>query len=148
MEQSIRVSFPTDADGFVSQQCPSCNRRFKIRVDDSGNAVSHCPYCGSGTENGWLTEEQRAYAMGVVAEQTIDPMMEQFSRSLSRMNRPGGFIKVSGSYKKSPRPPQPGESDEPMPVFTASCCNEPVKHDGSASELFCIVCGKRESLSA
>lgn len=145
MEKQIQVSFSTDADGFISQQCPSCTRRFKVRVDDSGNAVSHCPYCGSGTDDGWLTEEQRAYAMGVVAEQAVDPLMEQFSRSLNRMNRPGGLIKVSGHYKKSARPSKPVESDEPMPQFNASCCGEPVKHDGLATELFCIVCGKRES---
>lgn len=148
MEQQIRVSFTTDADGFISQQCPSCFRRFKVRVDDSGHSVSHCPYCGSGTENGWLTEEQHEYAMGVVAEQAIDPMMEEFSRSLNRMNRPGGLIKVSGRYEKPARPPKPVESDEPMPLFTPSCCGEAVKHDGSAPELFCVVCGTRESVPA
>ena len=145
MEENVSVSFPTDSGGFISQQCPTCERRFKIRVDDNGHEVSHCPYCGSGTENGWLTEEQQAYAMGVVAEQAIDPIMEEFSRSL---NRPGGLIKVSGSYDKSPRPPVPVESEEPMPVFTPSCCKEPVKHDGESSALFCVICGAQEYLSS
>ena len=147
MEEGVSISFPTDSGGYISQQCPTCERRFKIRVDDNGQEVNHCPYCGSGAENGWLTEEQQAYAVAVVAEQAIDPIIEEFSRGLDRMNRPGGLIKVSGSYNKSPLPPVPVESEEPMPLFTPSCCKKPVKHDGESSALFCVVCGAQESLS-
>ena len=148
MEENFSISFPTDGEGFISQQCPTCERRFKTRVDDDAQEVAHCPYCSSGTENGWLTEEQQAYAIAVVAEQSIDPIMEEFSRSLGQLNQPGGLIKVSGSYDKSPLPPVPVESEGPMPVFTPSCCKEPVKHDGRSSALFCVVCGAQESLSA
>lgn len=146
MEERIQVSFSTDDEGFISQQCPSCSRRFKIRVDDESNqTVNHCPYCGSPSEDGWLTEEQRAYAMGVVTQQAIDPILERFSRGLNRLNRPGSLITVSGRYEKTVPPSKPVETGEPMPLFTPPCCNEPVKHDGSTLHLFCVVCGCRPS---
>jgi len=142
MEERIEVSFSTDNDGFISQQCPSCSRRFKVKVEEeSDNSVNFCPYCGSKSDEGWLTEEQHAYAMGVVEERFVDPMLDDFSRDLERMNRPGGFITVSGHHEKSEKPPRPVESDEPMPVFIAPCCNEAVKHDGSVASLHCVVCG-------
>lgn len=148
MEQRIEVSFSTDADGFISQQCPSCERRFKVRVDDEGGqTVGHCPYCGVASEDGWLTEEQRAYAMGVVAEQAVAPILEGFTRDLERLNRPGSLISFSGHFEKSVPPPKPVESDEPMPLITPPCCGEPVKHDGSVAEIFCVVCGKKAVVS-
>jgi transcription elongation factor Elf1 len=142
LEQRIQVSFSTDGDGFISQQCPSCERRFKVRVDESSDqSVNFCPYCGSQSDNGWLTEEQQAYAMGVVSEQVVDPMLEEFTHKLQRMNRPGGLLSVSGHYEKSAKPQKPVEAEEPMPLFTPPCCNEPIKHDGSVAALHCVVCG-------
>lgn len=143
MEHRIEVSFPSDSDGFISQQCPSCTKRFKVCVDDeSDHSVNFCPYCGGQSENGWLTEGQEAYAMGVVTEQVVDPMLEDFTRELEGLNRPGGLLSVTGSFERTIPPPKPVESDDPMPVFTSVCCNEPVKHDGSTATLHCVVCGK------
>ena len=143
MEHRIEVSFSSDSDGFISQQCPSCTRRFKVRIDhESNHSVNYCPYCGRQSEEGWLTEEQHAYAMSVVAEQVVDPMLEDFTRELEGLNRPGGFLSVTGSFERTVSPPKPVESDGLMSVFTAPCCDEPVKHDGSAAALHCIICGK------
>jgi hypothetical protein len=142
--QRIQVSFPSDGDGFISQQCPSCSGRFKVPVDESSEeSLNFCPYCGRESTEGWLTDEQEAYAMGQVSEQVVTPMLEEFTRSLNGLNRPGGLLRVTGSYERSPTPPQPLESDEPMPVFVAPCCNRPVKHDGSSEVLFCVACGSQ-----
>jgi hypothetical protein len=143
MGHRIEVSFPSDGDGFVSQQCPSCTKRFKVRVDDeSDHSANFCPYCGVRSEDGWLTEEQEAYAMGVVSEQVVDPMLEDFTHELESLNRPDGFLSVTGNFERTVPPPKPVESNDPMPVFTSPCCDEPVKHDGSAALLHCVVCGK------
>jgi hypothetical protein len=148
MEQRIQVSFSTDGEGFISQRCPSCNRKFKIRINEEGDdSLTHCPYCGCESEEGWLTEEQEAYALGVFAQQAVDPMLEEFTRELNRMNHPGGLISVSGHYEKTNPPPKPVESDEPMPLIIFACCGEQVKHDGSLSQLFCIACGKMVDVS-
>jgi hypothetical protein len=126
MEHRIEVSFPSDGDGFFSQQCPSCTKRFKVRVDDeSDHSANFCPYCGVRSEDGWLTEEQEAYAMGVVSEQVVDPMLEDFTRELEGLNRPDGFLSVTGSFERTMPPPKPVESNDPMPVFTTRVATSP-----------------------
>jgi hypothetical protein len=148
VSESIQVSFASDSDDFISQQCPSCARRFKAKVDDKNDhAVNFCPYCGSQSDNAWMTEEQQAYVFGLVSEQFVDPMLDEFTRDLERMNRPGGLISVSGHYEKTVPPPKPVEPNNPMPVFTSPCCGEAVKHDGFSPHLFCVVCGKEAPTS-
>lgn len=148
MEQKVQVSFSADSQGFISQECPSCERRFKVQVNNgSDHAVSHCPYCGSGSDNGWLTKEQRAYALGVVSDEVVSPMLDDFTRKLNRMNRPGGLVSFKGSYKRSATPAKPAELEDSLPLFTFPCCGEPVRYEGSAAELFCIVCGKKAETS-
>jgi hypothetical protein len=143
VEDQIRVSLSADSDGFVTQQCPSCTRRFKIRVNDDGtSSPQYCPYCGSGSEKGWLTEEQIAYVLGMGAEQVVDPLLEEFARELEASNDPGGLITRSARYEKSVPPPMPVESNVPMHIFTSPCCGAPVKHDETVSPLHCAACGK------
>lgn len=148
MEQKVQVSFSTDSQGFISQECPSCKGRFKVQVKNgSHHAVSHCPYCGSGSDNGWLTKEQRAYALGVVSDKVVSPILDDFTRKLNRMNRPGSLVSFKGSHKRSPTPPKPVESEDSLSLFAFPCCGEPVKYEGSATELFCIVCGNEVKVS-
>ena len=70
---------PTDRDGFVTRECPSCGCHFKLRLDDSAlpeiagsgsvnndaqsEAITgHCPLCHDLVVRGnWRTETQRQY---------------------------------------------------------------------------------------
>lgn len=138
---TMSVSVKTDADGFISQQCPSCDRRFKVKFGEgSSNPVSFCPYCGHA-DSGWWTEEQRAYCTSVVNEEVVRPMLDDFRRSINRMNRPGSLVQMSANVKHDQPAPEPVESNEPMPLAQFTCCGERIKHDGSMSQLYCIICG-------
>lgn len=72
----------------------------------------------------------------------LDAMARRFNRSMPR----GGLITAKLTHKSSPKkplPPVPAEVEGGMDVFHFTCCDEPVKHDGSSSRLFCIICGKQ-----
>lgn len=139
MEMSVSVK--TDSDGFVSQQCPACKRRFKVKFGEgSSRPVGFCPYCGHA-DKGWWTDEQRAYCVSVATERVVRPMLDDFTRGINRLNRPGDLIRMSASVEHPPSAPEPVESSEPMPMATFRCCDECVKHDGSAGKLHCIICG-------
>ena len=61
-EIRVRVSLNTDDDGFLSQRCPSCERRFKVKFGEgSDRPISFCPYCGHNEEGCWWTQEQADY---------------------------------------------------------------------------------------
>lgn len=70
---------PTDLDGFVTRECPSCSRQFKLRLRGSAphmiakpeslkedaqseGVTGHCPLCHELVVHGnWRTAAQRHY---------------------------------------------------------------------------------------
>jgi hypothetical protein len=59
----LEVNFPTDLDGFLSQECPSCNQPFKVLFGQgSSEPISFCPYCGFEGQDCWWTQEQVDHA--------------------------------------------------------------------------------------
>ncbi len=145
---TISVSIPTDADGYVSQECPGCRRRFKVRFEQgTGKTLSHCPYCRHDGEQCWWTTEQVEYLQAVASKQVVEPMLNDFARDMKRLNKPGSFIKFDAKVSHRPTPRAPAESETPMPVAEFECCQESIKHDGRSPELRCVICGKTKSVA-
>ncbi len=140
---NLKVSLSTDAEGFLSQECPVCGKRFKVMFGEgSDRAIGHCPYCGHAGKDCWWTKEQAAYLTGVVGERMVNPMLEDFARGVNRMNRGHALVQMKARVKRSPPARPPVEPNRPMPVATFPCCNERIKHDGSTAQVHCIICGK------
>ena len=149
MIEQFNLSLPTDGDGYISQQCPTCTRRFKVHVDDQGDSpLQFCPYCHATSDNAWWTEEQQEYFMGVAMAQTLDPLLDELSDGIAGLNQTGSLLSFSMRSERSEPPPVPVESDRVMPIFVHPCCSLPVKHDESSSRLFCIGCGQEASTAA
>jgi uncharacterized Zn-finger protein len=46
---SFKITVPSDNDGFITLQCPFCDDRFKLTVEDFQREdilEIFCPYCG------------------------------------------------------------------------------------------------------
>jgi transcription elongation factor Elf1 len=143
--QEIRkatVQVPTDRDGFTSQECPVCRKRFKVVfTQGGGHPLAHCPYCGHSGEDCWWTEEQVQYFRAVAGKKFVTPMLQDSARNIERMNSPGSFLRFSAKVKPGPVPRVPVEPETEMPVVTFACCAERVKHDGTSRKLNCPICG-------
>jgi hypothetical protein len=63
----VKVPLKTDADGFLTQECPHCNQVFKAEFADSGQHLRHCPYCGTQGQHCWYTVPQIKYMESVAA---------------------------------------------------------------------------------
>jgi len=51
-----------DPDGFLTQECPYCSRRFKAAFGKgSRKHLRYCPYCGIEGQNCWYTLKQIRY---------------------------------------------------------------------------------------
>lgn len=145
MGTSVSVALPTDSDGFVSQECHACSKRFKaVFGEGSDRPIGHCPYCGHEEQNCWWTQEQASYLAAVAGQEIADSLLDDFAREVNRMSRPGDFLQVSAKVDRGPRPSPPAETDTSMMSVTFECCGERVKHDGSQARLYCIICGKLE----
>src|ERR1700694_4529385 len=114
----MKVKYPlkADADGFLSQECPYCNKVFKAAFGKgSRKPLSYCPYCGAQGQNCWFTTTQMDY-----------------------------LRRAALKHPSTPRKP-PAESDGPSETFRFPCHRDVIKHEGSDTKLSCIVCGERAS---
>ena len=102
----LEVSFPTDSDGFLSQECPSCGQRFKVVLGEgSEEPISYCPYCGFNGNDCWYTPEQVEHIQAVAANVAIAPELKKIERQLKQASK--GFLKIdmkSDLQKPSPPP--------------------------------------------
>lgn len=146
MDEHIDVDLSTDDNGFISQECPACGRRFKIVPDEgSDKTMSFCPYCQHEGHDCWWTPEQAEYLAAVVGDRVIGPRIDQMAHEFNRSSS-DGFVQISMQVSPSPTPVRPRESNEALPIAYFACCDERIKHDGEASQLACIICGVRRGV--
>lgn len=135
----MEISFPTDADGFLSSECPSCERKFKsTQNEDSDKPISCCPYCGYRGEKCWYTQEQIEHIKAVTHSIIIAPELEALERKFKGMK--GGLLKINFKSTPAPQTPPPIEDDDPFDILRFPCCNETIKVERQ-EKLFCIICG-------
>lgn len=144
---TMNVQLKTDGDGFISQECPNCEKRFKIRYGEgSDQPLSVCPYCGHEGRNCWWTKEQVDYLGKVVIQETIEPKLEKMAKEVNRNTRKGGFITMSMNFKRSRKAIPPEEPEDNWGTTLFDCCNETIRHDSSKSTLYCVICGIKQSV--
>jgi hypothetical protein len=136
---TIEIKLNTDSDGFISQECPACAGRFKVRFEaGASRPVVFCPYCRHQGKDCWWTRPQASYIEStgmVLGSHELDRMMLEVLR---------------GSDVKLKREPQaavtaPSEPQDPWPVVEFPS-KERVKHDGSRKSLYCPVTGREMAL--
>lgn len=136
---AVQVTLPTDSDGFLSRECPSCARQFKVLFGEgSDQPVSHCPHCGRSGRDCWHTAPQVSYFQSVAASTVLAPEIDKLKRQLSSAQ--SSFLKIDLKHNIPKPPPPPLEIDNPYDIVRFPCCNETVKlHRGEKN--FCIICG-------
>ena len=131
----MEISLPTDTDGFLSQECPSCGLRFKVTFGQGSEApISYCPYCGYEGANCWHTQEQVNYIQAVAINIALMPELKKLKLAS------GGLLKFNMKSDISNPTAPPIEADEPMTVLHFPCCNESIKVERYERH-FCIICG-------
>ena len=137
----IKVSIEVDDDGFMSQECPSCTRRFKIKPGEgSDEPVRFCPYCDHTGDGCWWTQEQADYLGAVAGAEFLEPELDRLAKSINSSGA-GGFLSMSMTVEKPKRPQAPHEATEGWPTVLFPCCGEEIQHDGDNEDLFCVICG-------
>jgi len=143
MNDRMQISFDTDSDGFLSQECPACHKRFKANFSEgSDQPLSFCPYCAHQGRDCWWTQAQADYIINAVSNELIDPTMEKMARDFNRKIPKDGLISMKMKYKPGPRSVAPKEPNEDWPKLLFECCGETIKHDRSMDTLHCVICGR------
>lgn len=135
---SMSVPLNLTPDGFMSQECPECERRFKVAPGKgSPDPVTHCPYCNYEGENCWWTKEQAEYIGAYSANKILGPQIDKMAREFNR----GGSGIMSMSVKRPTVPSPPIEEDDMLATFAFECCGETIRHDGNSTQMYCPICG-------
>ena len=143
----MQVTLNTDDDGYVSQECPACKERFKIKIGEgSDKPVSFCPYCEHNGQGCWWTPEQAKYIGALAGQEIIVPELDKMAEEINKSSGSGGFITMKASVEHDPISGPPSEANESMPVVQFNCCGETIKHDGQHPSLHCIICGEEKRL--
>ena len=142
MNREISVKINTDSSGFMSQECPACERRFKIKPGEgSDEPVRFCPYCDHTGEACWWTPEQAEYLGATAATQVLGPELDELAQTFNRRTGNSGLFKMTMTVDKPAVPKPPDEPDDAWPRLVFPCCNEEIRHDGENADLFCVICG-------
>lgn len=140
----MEISFPTDNDGFLSQECPSCSQKFKVVFGEgSDKPNSFCPYCGYECLDCWWTQEQVNYIQGVALNTVVVPELTKLAQKLNQSSSSSLKMELNSDISKTVHAPI--DLDDDFEIFKFTCCNETVKAT-RRRKMFCIICGKEIDL--
>jgi uncharacterized Zn-finger protein len=142
-----RVELTGDSDGFLSRQCPTCGRVFKLLVfrmqNETAPEAAYCPYCGTTPASRWDTGDQAAYLRAHVERLGAQYVARRFREMLDGLD--SSIFKVS--HGESSLPPDPGtpplEQTAGFSLVRVPCHpDDPLKIEESWSgEVGCPICG-------
>jgi len=137
----VETKLNTDSEGFISQECPACSGRFKVKyAAGAPRPVSYCPYCCHRNRAAWWTKPQASYIESAagVSDHELERMLLDVLKGSNEVN----IKKLPGGCQ----PDAPSEPQEAWPVVEFAS-KELIKHDGSKSTLYCPVTGEEVKLA-
>lgn len=155
---SIKVSIPTDEDGYLDRECPNevCLASFKVLADDWKDKVRDeevfCPVCGhTANSDKWFTEAQLEHMRSALMAEFQPHLGAEMKRMASNFNRSmpkGGLIRLSMSYKPShPVTVVPlAAADLMRQRYTCELCG--CRYAAIGAAFFCPSCGHNSARTA
>ncbi|MEV0736152.1 hypothetical protein AB0I51_09315 [Streptomyces sp. NPDC050549] len=143
----MRVSMPSDDQGFFGRQCPECSlvfrmdaRQYEALPDD---LILWCVYCGHHAEHSeFVTEHQRNRAVQAVSDfgrQLVSHELRKMFSRLPRGSRSGGLSFSYESQSFFPRP-LPGIDEEQL-VRIRTCPGCHINYAVFSEHRYCPGCG-------
>lgn len=147
----MKVSMPADDAGYFGRECPTCERLFRVHVDDyrvlPDDQHLTCPYCAAvDVHTEFMTPHQVQRARAAVeayAMQLADDILGSAFRNMARsVNGHGGMIRVevgsSGFQAPSELPP----IFEEAPIRERTCERCSNRYAVFGEHIACPVCGQ------
>lgn len=141
---NIPFSIPLDDDGFVTLQCPFCDKHFKTSggdFEDDSIYELFCPYCGLVAEpSDFLSDEAIEKGMRL-AENHMYEILNGFKKDLEKTFKNNDFIKIkTGPEFKMNAQKTIIESDN-IESYQLVCCQRTIKASLIDDTLYCPFCG-------
>lgn len=120
---TLTVEIPPDSDGFIPMECPLCEERFGLRIEDIEDdevLEVRCPHCGIASES-YVTSEIIELAQTKLTNMALGLIHEEMKK-LERKTK-GKTIEVKAGKKprEEPEPPLVAEVNTLQAVCCESC---------------------------
>ena len=122
-EFTIKISIPTDDDGFVLLQCPKCGEYFKLPPNDieSDDVVDiYCPLCGLVSDT-YITEDVIELAKAKALNKVLGDFYDEMKK-LERKTR-NSIIQVKANKPQKEEEIPIKSTIDSMEIVDFECCN-------------------------
>lgn len=149
----MRVSIPSDDDGFFGRQCPECSLVFRMDVQQyealPDNLALWCVYCGHHAEHSeFMTEQQRDRIMRAAGDFAMQMVSQELDKMFGGLARSSRGSSISFSYRSQPFYPRPLPGiDEEQLVRVRTCAGCQNNYAVFGEHRYCPVCGQLPAAS-
>ncbi|MEV6021766.1 hypothetical protein [Streptomyces sp. NPDC052036] len=149
----MRVSIPSDDNGFFGRQCPECSLVFRMDVQQyealPDNLALWCVYCGHHAEHSeFMTEQQRDRIMRAAGDFAMQMVSQELDKMFGGLARSSRGSSISFSYRSQPFYPRPLPGiDEEQLVRVRTCAGCQNNYAVFGEHRYCPVCGQLPAAS-
>ncbi|WP_445172487.1 hypothetical protein [Microcoleus sp.] len=145
---SFQITVPSDNDGFITLQCPFCDDRFKLTVEDFQREdiiEIFCPYCGLRHQHSQFLRDEVIEQAQIIASNYAKSLLNQWVKDLERSTKRNKFV----NFKAGKLPKLETEKilfeQEELETTTLVCCLVTVKTRplNKVIGVYCPCCGVR-----
>lgn len=143
MEYYTSISKSSDEDNCVSFNCPHCNERFKLEMNEfeefEGDII-YCPSCGLNDEINAFSSDDLREAAEIEAMNLLKDQINGLFKGLSKRSSKNVRIKTKPLKKDSS--PTLYEKDD-LELFKTNCCDRVIKMNPISYSIkpYCPYCG-------
>ncbi|MEG4911629.1 hypothetical protein [Microcoleus sp. B7-D4] len=145
---AFQIKVPSDNDGFITLQCPFCDDRFKLTVEDFQREdiiEIFCPYCGLRDQHNQFLRDEVIEQAQIIASNYAKSLLNQWVKDLEKSTKRNKFV----NFKAGKLPKLEAEKilfeQEELEITTLVCCQVTVKTRplNKVIGVYCPCCGVR-----
>lgn len=143
---SFQITIPSDNDGFITLQCPFCDDRFKLTVEEFQREdiiEIFCPYCGLRHQHSEFLRDEVIEQAQIIAGNYAKSLLNQWMKDLERSTARNKFVKIKAGKLPKIEAEKILFEQEELEITTLVCCQVTVKTRplNKVIGVYCPCCG-------
>ena len=145
---SFKITVPSDNDGFITLQCPFCDDRFKLTVEDFQREdilEIFCPYCGLRHQHNHFLRDEVIEQAQIIASNYAKSLLNQWVKDLESSTKRNKFVTLKAGKLPKLEAEKILFEQEELETTTLVCCQVTVKARplNKVIGVYCPCCGVR-----
>jgi uncharacterized Zn-finger protein len=143
---AFQITVPSDNDGFITLQCPFCDDRFKLTVEDFQREdilEIFCPYCGLRHQHSQFLRDEVIEQAQIIAGNYAKSLLNQWMKDLEKSTKRNKFINLKAGKSPKIEAVKILFEQEELETTALACCQVTVKTRplNKVIGVYCPCCG-------